>query len=140
MLDRTASTTPCRFSSFPGHSPANIVIWNMGENLTREADERYHHHITRCVPLWPSNDKMKSQLKQRRQPMFVQRKTEAHWRIIAPVEKKLSITYISLCVCVRARLCVAVCSLAYPASNAYAPYYDVVCGPSDSTAFFDIFS
>jgi hypothetical protein len=31
-----------------------------------------------------------------------------------------------------------VCSLAYPAFNAYAPYCDVICCPSGSTMFLDI--
>jgi hypothetical protein len=37
-------------------------------------------------------------------------------------------------VCVRERAC----SLAYPACNSYAPYCDVICGPSASITFFDI--
>ena len=35
---------------------------------------------------------------------------------------------------------VRVCSLPYPACNSYAPYCDVICGPSGSTAFLDIIS
>ena len=31
-------------------------------------------------------------------------------------------------------------SLANPARNAYAPYCDVICGPSVSTIFFNIFN
>ena len=31
-------------------------------------------------------------------------------------------------------------SLSYPAYNAHAPYYIVICGMSGSTIFFDIFS
>ena len=31
-------------------------------------------------------------------------------------------------------------SFANPARNAYAPYCDVICGPSGSTIFFDIIS
>ena len=48
------------------------------------------------------------------------------------------------CICVPGR--VGVCmriraySLANPARNAYAPYCDVICGPSVSTTFFDIIS
>ena len=42
--------------------------------------------------------------------------------------------YIFVCVCVHA------CSLAYPARHAYAPYCDVICGPSGSIIFFDIIS
>jgi hypothetical protein len=26
--------------------------------------------------------------------------------------------------------------IAYPACNAYAPYFDVICGPAGSTSFF----
>ena len=32
------------------------------------------------------------------------------------------------------------CSLTYPASNAHAPYYIVICGLSGCTTFFDIIS
>jgi hypothetical protein len=42
--------------------------------------------------------------------------------------------YIFVCACVRA------CSLVYTAYNSYAPYSDVICGPSGSTIFFDIIS
>ena len=55
------------------------------------------------------------------------------------VVKAVSITYWSLCACLRVRAwvpsCVGVCmriracSLANPARNAYAPYCDVICGP-----------
>ena len=31
-----------------------------------------------------------------------------------------------------------VCSLVSPACNAYAPYCDVICGPSDSTTFLTL--
>jgi hypothetical protein len=50
--------------------------------------------------------------------------------------KRISITFLSVCVCV----CVfaRACSLAYQACNAYAPYCDVFCGASVSTAFFCI--
>ena len=42
----------------------------------------------------------------------------------------------SLGVCMRIRAC----SLTNPACNAYAPYCDVIYGPSVSTTFFDIIS
>jgi hypothetical protein len=57
-----------------------------------------------------------------------------------------------ICVCMHARAFVCVpgrvgmcmrvssCSLAYPACNSYAPYCDVICGPSSSAIFFDIIS
>jgi hypothetical protein len=58
--------------------------------------------------------------------------------------------YLLVCVCVRACMwipgCVAACmrvracSLANPACNAYAPYCDVICGPSVSATFVDIIS
>jgi hypothetical protein len=61
--------------------------------------------------------------------------------------------FLLVCVYMRARTCVhvvtgrvgvcmriRVCSLANPAWNAYAPYCDVICGPSYSTPFFDIIS
>jgi hypothetical protein len=54
--------------------------------------------------------------------------------------------YIFVCVCVpvwmpwRVGVCMRACSLAYPASNAYAPYCGVICGTSGSTIFFDIIS
>jgi hypothetical protein len=57
-----------------------------------------------------------------------------------------AITITHLCLCVRAsvfsRACthVLACSLAYTACNSYAPYSDVICGPSSSTIFFDIIS
>jgi hypothetical protein len=41
--------------------------------------------------------------------------------------------------CMGMSMHVRACSLAYPASNAYAPYCDVICGPSVST-FFNIIS
>jgi hypothetical protein len=61
---------------------------------------------------------------------------------------KSSTYYIFVCVCVRVRACICVgvwargfmhvraCSVAYPACNAYAPYCDVICGPSGFTTFF----
>jgi hypothetical protein len=60
--------------------------------------------------------------------------------------------YILDCVCMRVRacmwvpgrvgvcMCISTCSLANPARNAYAPYCDVICGPSVSTIFFEIMS
>ena len=47
--------------------------------------------------------------------------------------KKYSITYMSVCAPGRVdmRVRVRACSLAYPACNAYAPYYVVICGLSD---------
>jgi hypothetical protein len=51
--------------------------------------------------------------------------------------KAINIAYL-WCVCLRA--CVRACTLAYPACNSYAPYCDVICGPSGSTIFFDIVS
>jgi hypothetical protein len=42
--------------------------------------------------------------------------------------------HVGMCMCIRAY------SLANPARNAYAPYCDVICGPSVSTIFFDIIS
>jgi hypothetical protein len=55
--------------------------------------------------------------------------------------RHVSITYWSLCACLRVRACmwvpscvgvcmrISACSLANPARNAYAPYCDVICGP-----------
>jgi hypothetical protein len=40
----------------------------------------------------------------------------------------------------RARGRLRACSPAYPSFNAYAPYCDVIHGPSGSTIFFDIIS
>ena len=83
--------------------------------------------------------------------MYVQRNTEAHSRIIVAVEKQYEY-YLLVCVCMRARACmwirghmgvcmrISACSLANAACNAYAPYCDVICGPSVSTQFFDIIS
>jgi hypothetical protein len=42
------------------------------------------------------------------------------------------------CVCVSVYARARACSFAYPACNAYAPYCDVIYGPSGSTIFFDI--
>ena len=73
--------------------------------------------------------------------MYVYRNIEARSQIV------FAILLIGLCahacmwvrgrvgVCTRIRAC----SLANPSYNAYAPYYEVVCGPSFSTTFFDIF-
>jgi hypothetical protein len=64
--------------------------------------------------------------------------------------KAISVTYLSVCECACAfmwvpghvgfymRMCAY--SLPYPAFNAYAPYFDVICGPSGSTTFFDTIS
>ena len=68
-------------------------------------------------------------------------------RVTSAVEKQ-QVLYICLCVCERQSVRVGArvsgrvyaCSLAYPARNAYAPYCDVICGPSGSTIFFDIIS
>ena len=64
--------------------------------------------------------------------MYVERNIEAPSRIIVDVKKQYEY-YLLVCVCMRA------CSLANPASNAYAPYCDVIRGPSVYTIFFDIF-
>ena len=59
---------------------------------------------------------------------------------------KSSKYYILVCVCMwvpeREGVCMRIraYSLANPARNAYAPYCDVICGPSMSTIFFDIIS
>ena len=59
---------------------------------------------------------------------------------------KNSITNWSACACMRVGACgypgacACSCSLVNPACNAYAPYCDVICGPSVSTTFFDIIS
>ena len=42
------------------------------------------------------------------------------------------------CVCSRGSGRVCVCSLAYPASNAHAPYCTIMCGFSGSTTFYII--
>jgi hypothetical protein len=39
-----------------------------------------------------------------------------------------------ICVCMRIRAC----SLAYPACHAFAPYCDVICGPSVFAIFFAV--
>jgi hypothetical protein len=49
---------------------------------------------------------------------------------ILAIEKK----YVTYSVCMRA------CGLSYPACNAHAPYYIVICGLSGSTIFFHIIS
>jgi hypothetical protein len=84
--------------------------------------------------------------------MYVLRNTVARSRIVVAVEKQ-SVLLIGLCVhaCVRAcvlqvpgrvGVCMRVraCSLAYPASNMYAPYCDVIFGPSVFIILFDIIS
>jgi hypothetical protein len=75
------------------------------------------------------------------------RNCEARWRITVALETQYAL-HVCLCVCVR--VCVLVdargrehvcaCSLAYPEFNAYAPYFEVIFGPSGSTIFFDIIS
>jgi hypothetical protein len=80
--------------------------------------------------------------------MCVQRNIEARSRNHYCRGKAVSITYLCLCVCggggvpgrVGVYMCVRVCSIAYPARNAYAPYCDVICGPSGSTIYFNIIS
>ena len=69
-----------------------------------------------------------------------------------PWKSNMSITYRSVCACVRVRACMWVrgrvgvcmrinaCCFANPACNAYAPYCGVICGPSGSTKFFDVIS
>ena len=70
---------------------------------------------------------------------------------IVVVEEK-EVLHIGVCVCMFARACVRVhgrvglClhiraySLTNPARNVYAPYCDVICGPSVSGIFFSIIS
>jgi hypothetical protein len=84
-----------------------------------------------------------------RQAMYVQSNAEARSRNNS-CEKVGSITYFCVCVGMHARACtwvsgrvdvcmrIRACSLANPACNAYAPYCDVICGPSVSATFFDI--
>jgi hypothetical protein len=79
--------------------------------------------------------------------MYAAGNTEARSR-----GKAIRVLLIGLCVRARALACmwvrrrvgvcmsVSACSLANPARNAYAPCCDVICGPSDSTQFFDIIS
>ena len=79
--------------------------------------------------------------------MYVQRNIEGRALIIVAVENQY---YLLICVCVRACMwitwragvCMRIraCSLAYPACNAYAPYCDVICGPSGSTILLDFIS
>jgi hypothetical protein len=63
----------------------------------------------------------------------------------------LSLIYLSVCTRARASVqagmrsvsvCkrVSECTRAKPARNAYAPYCDVICGPSFSTIYFEIIS
>jgi hypothetical protein len=54
-------------------------------------------------------------------------------------------TYLSVCTYMHGRetgrVGVRACNdFSYPVYNAYAPYCDVSCGPSDATIFFDIIS
>jgi hypothetical protein len=57
---------------------------------------------------------------------------------------KSSKYYLLVCVCIPGHvgICMSVraCSLAFPASNTYAPYCDIICGASVSATFFDIIS
>ena len=60
-------------------------------------------------------------------------------------EKAIIINYWSACAHVGTgrvgvSMLLRACNRAYPACNAYAPYCDVICGPSVSTIFFDIIS
>ena len=81
--------------------------------------------------------------------MYVSRNTEARSRNYCCCGKAINITYWPVCECLRVYACmwvperVGVCMracLANLARNAYAPYCDVICGPSVSTIFFDIIS
>ena len=62
--------------------------------------------------------------------------------------KEIRINYRPACACacvwvpghVGVFMSVRACSPAFQASKTYAPYCDVICGPSVSTKFFDIFS
>jgi hypothetical protein len=62
---------------------------------------------------------------------------------IVTVEKAIGIRYLYVCSCACVRvpgslgmfMRVRACSLAYPACNAYAPYCDVICGPSRANIF-----
>jgi hypothetical protein len=82
-----------------------------------------------------------------RQAIYVQRNIVARSRKIVAVESNKY--YLLVYVCMLARACMWVhmharasmhrraYGLANPALNAYAPYCDVICGPSVSTTFFD---
>ena len=60
------------------------------------------------------------------------------------LRKYHTFVYVRACVlvpsCLGMCMHVHACSLSYPACNEYAPYCDVICGPSGSTTFFDIIS
>ena len=51
-----------------------------------------------------------------------------------PAETSRARAYV--CVGARQRERVSACSLAYPACNSYAPYCNVICGPSGSHTIF----
>ena len=88
---------------------------------------------------------------------YLIKKLPAFYETIVAVEKQ-QVLHISVCVrasvgaCVCAYVCgwlpgrvgvcmhMRACSLAYPACNAHAPYYIVICGFSGSTVFCDIIS
>jgi hypothetical protein len=66
--------------------------------------------------------------------MYVQRNIEERSQIIV-AEKMQNVLHISVHACVwmpgfvGVCMSVRVCSLAYPACNAYTPYCNVICGP-----------
>jgi hypothetical protein len=74
------------------------------------------------------------------------RKTLPWGAFVNHCSRRKTINIKHLCVCLRVskpvgvRMRLRACSLAYPESNSYAPYCDVICGPSNSTIFFDIIS
>jgi hypothetical protein len=84
--------------------------------------------------------------------MYVQCNTEARSRNHCCCEQAISTVlhiglFVHACACVRVgirareRVHAHACnSVANPARNAYAPYCDVICGPSVSTTFFYIMS
>ena len=71
-------------------------------------------------------------VKHKTQAKYVKRNTQALARNYCCRAKAMSIIYLCAraraCVSGRVGMCVRVCSLAYPACNAYAPYCDVICG------------
>ena len=74
-----------------------------------------------------------------RQSVYVLRNTEARSRIIVWVcERALAIARADARK--RRNVHVRACRLAYPACNAYAPYYVAICGLSGPTTFFAIIS
>ena len=82
------------------------------------------------------------------QAMYVQCNNEVRSRNNCCCGKAISITYWSVCACLRVRACmwvpgrVSVCmrvrarSLANSARNVYAPYCDIICGPSGLNYIF----